>query len=157
MKTTVWLASLTFVAIGTVVSLSSLGVVAQDSATGGKVSAWSGVYSAAQNKRGEEVHAANCASCHGRRLNGAGEPDMPPSPAIARETFLRKWAGRSVSELFEYVQTKMPPDTPGRLSPQETSDSIAHMFAVSNMPAGEKELPTDPKALADIVIEVQRK
>ena len=157
MKASVWVASLTSVAIGTALSVGSLGVQAQDSAAGAKVSAWSGVYSAAQNKRGEQVHSANCASCHGRRLNGAGEPDMPPSPAIARETFLRKWAGRSVAELFEYVQTKMPPDTPGRLSPQETADSIAHMFATSNMPAGEKELPTDLKGLAGIVIEVQRK
>ena len=82
---------------------------------------------------------------------------MPPSPAIAREGFLRKWNGRSVAELFEYVRTKMPPDTPGRLSDQETVESIAHIFATSNIPAGDKELPTDPKALESFVIEVQRK
>ena len=47
------------------------------------VSVWSGVYTAAQNKRGEELHAAVCVMCHGPRLNGAGQPEMPPSPAIA--------------------------------------------------------------------------
>jgi hypothetical protein len=82
---------------------------------------------------------------------------MPPSPAIAREGFLRKWAGRSVAELSEYVRTKMPPDTPGRLSDQETVDAIAHMFAISNIPAGDKELSPDSKVLAEIVIEVQGK
>src|SRR5262249_1201304 len=55
------------------------------------VSGWSGVYTAAQNKRGEELHAAVCIMCHGRQLNGAAQPEMPPSPAIARAAFLRKW------------------------------------------------------------------
>ncbi len=31
------------------------------------------------------------------------------------------------------------------------------MFAVSEIPAGDKELPTDPKALEGVVIEAQRK
>lgn len=132
-------------------------VVAEMGKPGGKVSVWSGVYTAAQGTRGEEVHSASCAQCHGPRLNGAGQPDMPPSPAIARVGFLRKWAGRPVAELAEYVRTKMPSDAPGRLSEKETVDAIAHMFAVSNIPAGDKELPADIKALAEIVIEAESK
>ena len=121
------------------------------------VSVWSGVYTAAQNKRGEELHAAVCVMCHGPRLNGAGQPEMPPSPAIARETFLRKWTGGNVAALFVYVRYKMPPDSPGTLTDQQSIDAIAHMFAVSGMPAGEKELPPDPKALTSIVIDAQPK
>jgi mono/diheme cytochrome c family protein len=120
-----------------------------------KVSVWSGVYSQAQSRRGEELHSGACAQCHGLTLNGAGQPDMPPSPAIARATFLRKWAGQTVAALFVYVRTKMPPDNPGTLTDQQSIDAVAHMFAVSNMPAGDKELPPDPKALEGIVIEVQ--
>jgi mono/diheme cytochrome c family protein len=122
---------------------------------GAKVSVWSGVYTAAQNKRGEELYSGACASCHGLRLNGAGQPDMPPSPAIARATFLRKWAGQTVAVLFDYVRTKMPPENPGTLTDQQSIDAIAHMLAVSNMPAGDRELPPDAGALAGIVIEVQ--
>ena len=121
------------------------------------VSVWSGVYTAAQNKRGEELHADVCAMCHGPRLNGAGQPEMPPSPAIAGATFLRKWTGRNVAALLVYVRHTMPPDSPGTLTEQQTIDSIAHMFAVSGMPAGAKELPADPKALANIVIEAPPK
>jgi cytochrome c len=121
------------------------------------VSVWSGVYTAAQNKRGEELHAATCTMCHGPRLNGAGQPEMPPSPAIARATFLRKWAGRTVAALFIYVRQTMPPDSPGTLTDQQSIDAIAHMFAVSDMPAGGKELPPDPGALAGILIEAQPK
>ena len=121
------------------------------------VSVWSGVYTAAQNKRGEEIHAAACSLCHGPRLNGAGQPEMPPSPAIARAAFLRKWSGRTVAALFVVVRHTMPPDAPGTLTDQQSIDAIAHMFAVSDLPAGGRELPPDPGALAGIVIEAQPK
>lgn len=120
------------------------------------VSVWSGVYTAAQNKRGEELHAAACVMCHGPRLNGASQPEMPPSPAIARAPLLRKWSGQSVAALFVYVRHTMPPDAPGTLTDQQCIDAIAHMLAVSGMPPGDKELPVDPKALANILIEAQR-
>ena len=121
------------------------------------VSVWSGVYTAAQGKRGEEIHAAACSVCHGPRLNGAGQPEMPPSPAIARAAFLRKWAGRTVEALLAYIRHTMPPDAPGTLTDQQSIDAIAHIFAVSGMPAGDKELPPDPNALANIVIREQPK
>ena len=119
------------------------------------MSVWSGVYTAAQNQRGAELHAAVCVMCHGPRLNGAGQSEMPPSPAIAGATFLRKWAGRNVAALFVYVRRTMPTDSPGTLTDQQAADTIAHMLAVSGMPAGDKELPPDPNALANIVIEAQ--
>ena len=121
------------------------------------VSVWSGVYTAAQNKRGEDLHADVCVMCHGRRLNGAGQSEMPPSPAIAGDTFLRKWAGRNVAALFVIVRHTMPTDAPGTLTDQQAVDTIAHMLAVSGMPAGNRELPVDQKALASIVIEAQPK
>jgi len=120
------------------------------------VSVWSGVYTAAQNKRGEELHADVCAMCHGPRLNGAGQSEMPPSPAIAGATFLRKWTGQTVAALFVIVRHTMPPDSPGTLTDQQSIDALAHMLAVSGFPAGARELPPDLKALADIVIEAQR-
>ena len=119
------------------------------------VSVWSGVYTAAQNKRGEELHAAVCVMCHGPRLNGASQPEMPPSPAIARATFLHKWSGRNVAALFVIVHHTMPPDAPGTLTDQQSIDAIAHMFAVSEMPPGEKELPVDLEALSRILIEAK--
>ncbi len=119
------------------------------------VSVWSGVYTAAQSQRGEEIHTDVCAICHGRRLNGAGNPEMPPSPSIAGTSFMRKWSGRTVAALFLYVRQTMPPDSPGTLSEQQALDAMAHMFAVSKMPAGDKELTSDLKALANIMIEAQ--
>ena len=138
------------------VALSCVTAVA-GAQTAKPVSVLSGVYTAAQNKRGEELHAAVCVMCHGRQLNGAGQPEMPPSPAIARDTFFRKWSGQTVAALFVIVRHTMPPDAPGTLTDQQAVDAIAHIFAVSDIPVGDRELPPDPKALANIMIEAQPK
>jgi mono/diheme cytochrome c family protein len=158
MKVGTWIISLVGLVAGLVVALAVTApfAMAQEGAKA-KVSVWSGVYTAAQSKRGEELYSGACIHCHGLRLNGAGQPDQPPSPAIAGATFLRKWAGQPVAALFDYVQTNMPSDNPGSVTAQESVDAIAHMFAVSSMPPGDKELPPDPKALADIVIETEAK
>lgn len=141
-------------AVGTALAFAAAGAVAQQGAgSNSKASVWSGVYTQAQSKRGEELYSGACEQCHGARLNGAGQPDQPPSPAIARATFLRKWNGKTVAELFTYVRETMPTDRPGTLTPQQAIDSIAHMFAVSDMPAGDKELEPEGSALANIVIE----
>jgi mono/diheme cytochrome c family protein len=116
------------------------------------VSVWSGVYNEAQSGRGKEIYSGGCSHCHGARLNGAAQSDQPPSPAIARAGFLRKWDGRTVAELFTYVRDQMPPDNPGSTSDQQAIDIVAYMFSVSEIPAGDKELPTDRKALEGIVI-----
>lgn len=119
------------------------------------ISVWSGVYTEEQNRRGEELHSAACAQCHGLRLNGAAQPDQPPSPAIARVAFLRKWSGQSVAALFGYIRHKMPPDAPNTLTDQQAADAIAHMLAMSGIPDGSSELPADPKALENILVEAQ--
>jgi len=130
-------------------------IVAEPAAA--QVSIWSGVFTQAQAKRGEDLYSGACAQCHGMRLNGAAQSDQPPSPAIARAGFLRKWDGKTVAELFTYVLEMMPTDRPGTLTAQQSIDAVAHMFAVSEIPAGDKELPADAKALEGIVINAPKK
>jgi mono/diheme cytochrome c family protein len=125
--------------------------------TGPQASVWDGVYTTAQADRGKTLYSGACAACHGIRLNGAGMPDMPPAPAVARSGFIFKWKGKTVASLFDYVRSQMPADNPGTLTDQEYIDVISYMFATSNMPAGDTELPADPKALANIGIEQQPK
>jgi len=145
---------LTSLMIGAVLCCAAPGAGAQSAKP---VSVWSGVYTAAQNQRGEELHAGVCIMCHGPRLNGAGQPEMPPSPAIAGNALLQKFSGANVAALFLIVRKTMPPDAPGTLTDQQAIDAIAHMFAVSGMPAGQKELPPDLKVLANIVIDAKPK
>jgi cytochrome c len=153
MKRSAWTRPIAL-AIGIMLSCATAGGGAQ---TVKPVSTWSGVYTAAQNQRGEEIHAGVCVMCHGHRLNGAGQSEMPPSPAIAGAYLLRKWSNQTVAALFVYVRHTMPPDAPGTLTDQQTVDAIAHMLAVSGMPAGNRELPPDIKALGNILIQAQPK
>ena len=113
---------------------------------------WDGVYSAPQADRGATFYNGVCAKCHGRSGNGAGDPDQPESPAVARTTFPSKWEGRSLAELFDYLRTAMPYDNPGSRSDQEMIDAVAHMLALSDVPAGEAELAPDVEALESIEI-----
>src|SRR5262245_51685707 len=100
MKIATWIVSFAWLISATAVTTQD--AVAQQPG-GTRVSIWTGVYTTAQSKRGEEFYSGACAQCHGARLNGAAQPDQPPSPAIARVAFLRKWAGKPVAELFAYV------------------------------------------------------
>lgn len=138
------------------VCIATMGTWATMAGAQTPVTIWSGVYTAAQGQRGAELHNDVCAMCHGPRLNGAGQAEMPPSPAIAGPGFLRKWSGRNLAALFMLVRHTMPTDSPGTLTDQQAADAIAHMLAVSGVPAGGKEMPTDPKALGAIVIEANK-
>jgi mono/diheme cytochrome c family protein len=93
-----------------------------------------GVFTAAQAKRGEEVYYSICVSCH-------------PKGTYTAPAFRDKWNGHLVSELFTFVSTQMPKEQPGTLDPQDYADVIAYLLKINGAPAGKAELPTDVKAL----------
>ncbi len=115
-------------------------------------SIWSGVFTVEQAERGKVVNSGVCSKCHGDRGDGAGEPDQPQAPAIARATFLRKWDGQSLATLFEYIRGTMPPDNPASRTDQNYIDVIAHMLTLTMVPPGDTELPPDPEVLDYIMI-----
>ena len=77
---------------------------------------------------------------------------MLPAPPVAGPKLLRKWDGRTLAALFEYVRITMPTNNPGYLSGAEVADIVAYMLSASGLPAGNDALPAEPKALASIVI-----
>ena len=116
-------------------------------------SAWEGVFTESQAKRGQLIYPGPCGLCHGRELDGApDDPDYRSTPPLARAKFLRDWEGRSLAVLLEYARATMPENNPGSLSDEEYVDVIAYMLAVSGMPPGAAELQADPQSLARIVI-----
>jgi len=106
----------------------------------------SGVYTEAQAARGKELHATNCAACHGEDLAGSG-----PMPALAGEEFLANW--KTLGDLFEKTHSSMPANAPGSLTEKETSDILAYMLSASKFPAGATELESTQDALAKVTIE----
>lgn len=135
-----------------VAALSAVsGALAQTAAAGAQ-SIRDGVFTAEQARRGKIAYTGPCDRCHGFKLDGASDdPDMLPAPPVAGPKFLRKWNGRTLAALFEYVRVTMPSNNPGYLSDAEVADIVAYMLSSSGIPAGSGELL--PDALAAIVIE----
>jgi quinoprotein glucose dehydrogenase len=135
-------------------AVSSAGFGASPQTAAGDVaSIRDGVFTAEQARRGQAAYTGPCDRCHGYKLDGASDdPDMLPAPPVAGPKFLRKWNGRSLAALFEYLRATMPANNPGYLSDAELADIVAYMLAVSGMPAGGEELPPNQEALAGIPI-----
>lgn len=62
-----------------------------------------GPFTADQAQAGRGLYAANCAQCHGQRLQGAGE-----APALSGATFIAAWGNRSSDELYNLIKASMP-------------------------------------------------
>lgn len=114
--------------------LPSFKAVAQDQ----ERSVRDGVYTEAQARRGETIYLAECSRCHGDRLAGTES-----SPPLTGDTFAMAWDGRTLAELFEVISTTMPQDGPGRLSPEQVADILAHLLAAGVYANGSHDLPAD--------------
>src|SRR5206468_457731 len=62
------------------------------------------IYSAAQATAGRAVYQQSCASCHMPDLAGRNE-----APPLAGNNFMNTWRSRSTRDLFEFIQSTMPP------------------------------------------------
>ncbi|HKB09805.1 MAG TPA: cytochrome c [Vicinamibacterales bacterium] len=108
---------------------------------------WSGVFSAAQAKRGEAIVSKRCATCHNSDLGGGQD-----GPALVGADALRAWSNTTAGDLFDRIRTTMPADAPQSLSPQETADIVAFILSQNKCPAGDNELPAEIEALKQIQI-----
>lgn len=110
-------------------------------------SQWDGVYTDAQAARGEVLYVENCSMCHGLTLAGT-----VLAPALAGPAFNTKWNRRPVSMVFDIIQTQMPLNLSGHLSPQQNADVLAYMLRAGNNPPGTAELAARTDALKAITI-----
>ena len=117
-----------------------------------KPSVWDGIYSLDQAQRGEAAYAADCASCHGAKLEGRSQ-----APPLSGAEFLMNWDGTTVGDLFEKVQASMPADKPGTLSPERTAGILAFLLSASKMPAGSNGLSADIEQLRQIRFEAAKR
>lgn len=111
-------------------------------------SAWDGVYTTEQAKRGEEVYRSECSSCHGSKLEG-----LEDAPSLAGPGFLKGWDGGTVGALFDKTQKKMPRDNPGQLSRLQYLDVVTFLLSANKFPAGKTELPQETDSLKLIRID----
>ena len=103
----------------------------------------SGVYTDEQAARGKEVYVVSCKSCH-------------TADTHTGETFAKWWKGKQLSELFNFVASRMPKNDPGSLAIEEVADVTAYLLKMNAMPVGAGELPPDADSLKKFRIDVKR-
>jgi S-disulfanyl-L-cysteine oxidoreductase SoxD len=97
-----------------------------------------------QVQHGKSIYAKNCQDCHGSTLDN-GEFGGAP---LKGSYFRQHWGSGDVAGLFGYMNTLMPPDRPGQLSPQSYVDLTAFLLSSNGYAAGAEELTDDPDAQA---------
>lgn len=90
------------------------------------------VFTAAQAARGREVYTAECASCHGGRLNDGA------AVAVAGAAFLEKWSHPLVTldDLFYIIQTTMPKNRGNALPATDYVAVTAYLMEQNGYPSG---------------------
>ena len=132
--------------MGALVALAGVSTAARAQGTGSAAprSTAAGVYTAEQAERGRDTYAMQCKSCH-----------TPASHTGA--IFASWWDRKPLSELFQFVMTRMPKNEPGSLAPSEYAEVVAYLLKLNEMPSGTEELPADSVALKKIRIETGKK
>lgn len=111
-------------------------------------SVWSGVYTKTQAERGRETFESSCAVCHKPDLSGRG-----PIPALRGSTFTEAREGKTVGDLFEFIQSTMPPSRPGSLTANAYTEVVAYLLSENAFPPGDGDLPSHEDALHGIVFD----
>jgi mono/diheme cytochrome c family protein len=102
----------------------------------------SGIYTAAQAAKGEEMYYSLCVSCH-------------PKGTYAGASFKSNWNNRPLWDLWDWISNKMPKNEPGTLAPNEVVQVMAYILQQNKMPAGSTPLPPNEKTLYGIKIQIK--
>jgi mono/diheme cytochrome c family protein len=118
--------------------------VAADAQNASSPSIWSGVFTAAQAKRGDDAYQASCSGCHGSDLH-ATDPEAVDLTGPAIRT---KWNGKTLQDRFETIRDTMPPGNANTLGDKTYMDILAFILQFNEFPAGNQELlPDTAKAI----------
>jgi len=128
--------------IGVVAAALSDPALAQSSVPQSVRSTASGVYTDEQATRGRDTYQMQCKSCH--------TPASHTGP-----TFASWWDRKPLSDLYQFVTTRMPKNEPGSLQPDEYADLIAYLLKLNDLPSGSEPLPADSVVLKKIRIDMK--
>jgi mono/diheme cytochrome c family protein len=126
---------------------AALAAAAQDA---GAPSIWSGVFTAAQAKRGDEAYQASCSACHGTNLHATDAEAVD----LTGPAFRTKWNGKTLEERFETIRDTMPLGNGKSLGDKTYMDIVAFILQSNDFPPGNQELALE--TAAKIIVSVQK-
>jgi mono/diheme cytochrome c family protein len=106
-----------------------------------------GVYSSTQASRGQSAYMQECSACHMPELTGSER-----APALAGDSFLRRWRGLSLGSFFERIKSTMPQNKPQSLGDAVYVDIAAFLLQSNGFPEGAVDLKSDPAFLKEVLI-----
>jgi mono/diheme cytochrome c family protein len=109
-------------------------VAAAQVASGPSIS--SGVFTAAQAKRGNDAYQASCSGCHGSDLHATDAEAVD----LTGPAFRTKWTGKTLEERFETIRDTMPVGNANTLGDKTYMDILAFILQSNDFPAGNQEL-----------------
>jgi mono/diheme cytochrome c family protein len=124
------------VGAGLLVLLLLFAVRTADAQNGSAPSIWSGVFTAAQAKRGDDAYQASCSGCHGSDL----QPTDPEAANLTGPAFTAKWSGKTLAERFDTIRSTMPPGNSNSLDEKTYMDILAFILSFNGFPPGDREL-----------------
>jgi alcohol dehydrogenase (cytochrome c) len=105
-----------------------------------------GVFTAEQASAGATLYQANCASCHLPDLAGRNE-----APQLAGVNFMNVWRSRSTRDLFEFMQSTMPP-TGGSISADQYLAMTAFILQANGArPGSQAFTPTTAVPIGGVI------
>lgn len=107
-----------------------------------------GIFTEVQAERGRAAYGEHCAECHGEELRG-GEM----APGLTGVAFRFRWRGLNLGDIFESIESTMPPEEPETLGDQAYIDVVAFLLSANGYPAGDRELVADPVLLQGVAVE----
>lgn len=87
-----------------------------------------------QATQGAAVYKAQCAMCHGAKLNNGG------APKLMGAEFLKKWNTNTVDDFHYITSTTMPQTNPGGLKEAEYVNVISYILQQNGFKAGKVAL-----------------
>ena len=109
-------------------------VAAAQNASGPSIA--SGVFTAAQAKRGDDAYQASCSGCHGSDLRATNGEAVDLTYAAIRA----KWNGKTLAARFETIRDTMPLGNGNSLGDKTYMDILAFILQFNEFPPGNQEL-----------------
>jgi len=126
-----------------------VGALVADAQDASGPSIWSGVFTAAQARRGDEAYQASCSGCHGSDLRATDAQAVD----LTGPAFRAKWNGKTLEERFETIRDTMPLGNANSLGDKTYMDILAFILRSNDFPPGNQELVP---GTAKVIVFVQR-
>jgi cytochrome c len=107
----------------------NVGHIYEESAT--RVNGW---YTMEQAKAGERIYQAQCASCHGVKLEGGA------GPSLTGQSWHQMYGGAKLLTVWGEIKGPMAQDAGSAYTSQQSLDILAYLLQQNGLPSGSQPL-----------------